>query len=479
MVERHPRDAAASFCTQCGIPLPRDARFCPSCGRAVTSLVVDDVEPAPHAPHDAERPRPVASRRASHAPAHGAAVATRGWRDQVPGLAVLGVFLAVGLGVWVTILRPSARTSTAPSRQAPPPETAGALPPGHPPMTLPDEAKKFIAGLVEKANAAPKDVTTWKNLAQVQSRASEMDPTYGAAAIESYKHVLGVAPDDEEALRGLANLYYDSQQFGAAAEQYERYLRVHPDDPSARTDLATTYLYQRQFDRAVATYQDVIKAHPDFVQAHFNLGLAYEAMGKHDDALATLEVARGLATDEQTRSQIARVAAELKNPTRPRGGAGAGGAAGAAGAGPMAPGGMPAGAMPQGAAPGDVAGSMPSAGGAMGQGAGPMGATSNDAAAAAAIANATDFKSGVEGALHAHPIIGPKISAIEWPTATTARVKLAGFPLDQMPEFARNLFRARLETILDDAKTKFGTTAETAIDLVDADKGTTMEHITH
>ena len=70
-------------------------------------------------------------------------------------------------------------------------------------------------------------------------------------------------------------------------------------------------------------------------------------------------------------------------------------------------------------------------------------------------------------------------SAIEWPTATTARVKLAGFPLDQMPEFARNLFRARLETILDDAKTKFGTKEETAIDLVDADKGTTMEHITH
>ena len=461
MVERH-RDAAPGFCTQCGTSLPGDARFCPSCGRVVT-VAVDDVEPPPR-PRDAERSRSAASRRAPHAPARPVEVGPRGWREQLPGLVVLGVFLAVGLGLWATILRPAARTSTAPSRQAPP-ETAGggALPPGHPPMTLPDEAKKFIAGLVEKAKAAPNDVAAWKNLAQVQSRASEMDPTYGAAAVESYKHVLSIAPEDEDALRGLANLYYDSQQFASAAEQYEHYLRVHPDDPNARTDLATTYLYERQFDRAVATYQEVIKAHPDFVQAHFNLGLAYEAMGKHDDALASLEVARGLATDEQTRSQIARVAAELKNPTRPRGGpAGAGG--------PMAPGGMPGGAMPEGESADEIVSSMPQ---------GSMGATSNDAAAAEAIAKASDFKSGVEGALRVHPIIGPKIGTIEWPTPITARVTLNGFPLDQMPEFARNLFRARLETILDDAKTKFGTTGETAIDLVDAAKGTTMEHITH
>ena len=468
MVERHPRDtAAANFCTACGLALPRDARFCPNCGRALTSLVVDDIEPA-RPPRDAERPRSAPSRRGSQAPPHAAAVASRGWRDQLPGLVVLSAFLAIGLALWMTILRPAARTSTAPSRP-PSTETAGELPPGHPPTTLPDEAKKFIAGLVEKANAAPNDVTTWKTLAQVQSRAAEMDPSYGVTAVESWKHVLGIAPDDEDAMRGLANLYYDSQQFAAAAEQYEHYLRIHPDDPSARTDLATTYLYQRQFDRAVATYKDVIKAHPDFVQAHFNLGLGYEAMGKHEEALAELEVARGLATDEQTRSQIERVAAELKNPTRARSGIGS-----------SEPGALPQGApgpMPPGA-PGAMAGAMPPAGGATGQ-VMPPGATSNDAAAAAAIAKAPDFKRAVEGALRAHPIMGPKIAAIEWPTPTTARVKLNGFPIESMPEFARKLFRARLETILDDAKTKFGTTGETAIDLVDAGNGKTMEHVTH
>jgi hypothetical protein len=51
--------------------------------------------------------------------------------------------------------------------------------------------------------------------------------------------------------------------------------------------------------------------------------------------------------------------------------------------------------------------------------------------------------------------------------------------MQAMPDFARNLFRARLETILDDAKTKHGVTAECAIELVDAASGAAMETVTH
>jgi predicted TPR repeat methyltransferase len=432
MVEGLPVDASGrNFCTQCGARLPRDARFCPGCGRAIVSLVVDDTEP-PRA--FATTPLPAA----------------RGWREQALGLAVLAVFLAVGLGLWVTILRPGTHTSSAPSRQAP--AETGGMPAGHPPTTLPDEAKKFIAGLVEKAAAAPDDVAAWKSLAQVQARAAEVDPSYAAAAVDSYKHVLGLAPDDDEAIHGLANLYYDRQEFAAAAEQYERYLKAHPDDPSVRTDLATTYLYQRQFDRAVATYQEVITAHPDFLQAHFNLGLAYEAMGKRDQALASLATARGLATDEPTRAQIDKITAQLKGePARgprmgPAPGAGADGG-GSTGAGAAA------------------SGARPDAGGA--------------APGSSAMAQATDFRGAVEAGLRGHPILGPKITAIDWPSPTQARVSIANFPMQSMPEFARNLFRARLETILDDAKTRFGTTGETSIDLVDATSGASMEHVAH
>ncbi|MBI3770650.1 MAG: tetratricopeptide repeat protein [Deltaproteobacteria bacterium] len=421
MVERLPVDAPGrNFCTQCGARLPRDARFCAGCGRAIVSLVVDDIEP-PRASATIPLPSP--------ASATTPLPAARGWREQALGLTVLAVFLAVGLGLWVTILRPGTHTPSAPSRQAP--AETGGMPAGHPPTTLPDEAKKFIAGLVEKAAAAPDDVGAWKSLAHVQARAAEVEPSYAAAAVDSYKHVLGLAPDDDEAIHGLANVYYDRQEFAAAAEQYERYLHAHPDDPSVRTDLATTYLYQRQFDRAVDAYQEVIKAHPDFLQAHFNLGLAYEAMGKRDQALASLATARGLATDEPTRTQIDKITAQLK--------------------------GEPARGPRMGPAPGTVA----------------------DGAGSAAVAQASDFRGAVEAGLRAHSILGPKITAIDWPSPTQARVSVANFPMQSMPDFARNLFRARLETILDDAKTRFGTTGETSIDLVDAASGASMEHVTH
>jgi tetratricopeptide (TPR) repeat protein len=420
MVEQLPAGApTAIYCTHCGTRRAPDARFCAGCGRPVTSLVVDDPE-----------------RYAAAAPA-------RGWREQALGLVVLTLFLAAGLALWVTILRPGERTSSAPSRQAPPPADTAEMPAGHPPPTLPDEAKKFVASMVEKAEAAPNDVGAWKSVAQVQERAAEIDPSFAAAAVESYKHVLGLAPDDEDAIRGLANTYYDQQQFSNAAEQYERYLRAHPDDPSVRTDLATAWLYQRKFDRAVDAYQQVITAHPEFMQAHFNLGLAYEAMGKHDQALASLATARGLAPDDQTRNQIDHVTAQLK---------------GDLGARNVAPGAV---AGADGTAGGMPAGNAPPAGGS------------------AAIAQATDFRGAVEAGLRAHSILGAKITAIEWPAPTQARVLLANFPMQSMPESARNLFHARLETILDDAKTRFGTSGETAIDLVDAGSGETMEHVTH
>ncbi|HEY2387545.1 MAG TPA: tetratricopeptide repeat protein [Candidatus Binatia bacterium] len=426
-----------NFCSQCGARVESNARFCSSCGHALApASAAAAAAPAP-------APRPSAPPAPPPAP--------RGWREQLPGLVVLAVFLAAGLGVWVTILRPGTSAPAAPTRPAAQ-EASGGMPAGHPPTTLPDEAKKFIATVEEKAKAAPDDVSAWKTLAQVQARAGEIDPAFGTAAIDSYQHVLKLAPDDEDAIRGLGNVYYDQQKYAEAAAQYERYLAKHPDDPSTRTDLATTYLYQRQFDRAVGAYQEVIKAHPDFLQAHFNLGLAYEAMGKREEAMASLAKARGLATDEQTRGQIDRVTAQLKGE--------AGGARMAEGA-PLAP--ASGGTAPQGG-PG---GGRPAAGPAA------------PASGGAAATQGTDFKSAVEAGLRAHPILGPKITAIEWPKPTTAVVRVANFPMQSMPEFARNLFHSRLETILDDAKTRFPTDGETAIDMVDASSGQTMEHVTH
>ncbi|MEB2283485.1 MAG: hypothetical protein B6D46_06925 [Polyangiaceae bacterium UTPRO1] len=409
--------SAARFCTACGERLQPAARFCASCGQA-----------------------------AGAAPAAAASL-----REQLPGLAVLVFFLAAGLLVWIGVLQPGPATSSAPGRGRSAAAGAGGaeMPSDHPPVGLPEEAKKFVAELAEKADAAPQDVAAWKSLAQVQARAAEMEPSYGDQALASWQHVLAIAPDDGDAIRGLGNLYYDQRKFDLAAKQYQRYLVKNPGDASVRTDLATAYLYQRQIDKAIAGYQQAIASQPTFLQAHFNLGLAYEANGERDKALASLDRARELATDDDTRERIDRVKTQLA--ATPPGAA----AANIANAG-NAPGAPPADAPP-------------SEGGAA---APPVGADEAPAAAG------KDFPSQVEAQLRAHQILGPKIREIEWPDPARARVLVADFPMAGMPEFARNMFRARLESILADAKQKFGVTDARTIEIVDAASGSTMETVT-
>ncbi len=407
MAEKATTEGDTRFCARCGTRLQPSARFCSKCGHEL----------------------------GEGAPGAGA----RSLRDQMPGLAVLASFLVIGLVIWFTVLRPGEPTATAPRRSAPGPVPEGAaagMPPGHPPLTLPPEAQEFIAQLTAKAEAAPNDASAWKNLAQVQLRASQIDPSYGAKAIESYRRALAVAPEDTETLRALGNTYYDQERYAAAVEQYERYLAKVPDDPNVRTDLGTAYLYQRQVDRAIEVYGEVIKAHPEFAQAHFNLALAYEAKGERAKALASLAVARSLTPDEESRARIDRVVSQLKGaPT------------------PGAPGGAPA-----------------------------MGAAAPDGGgrpAAAAASAATDFQGAVEAALRNHQIIGPKVTDIEWPDATHARVVLSSFPVDAMPDFVRDLVRTRLEAILDEAKAKYGVSEPGTIELVDASRGAAVETVTH
>jgi tetratricopeptide (TPR) repeat protein len=411
-------EATPNFCAQCGARLPAGARFCPGCGATAAGSVAASGSAGP-----------------------------RTLREQMPGLLVLAAFLAVGLGLWVSVLRSGAPEATAPRPPGPPPaasEGGEQLPGDHPPIGLTAEAERFIAQLTAKAEAAPTDAAAWRNLAQVQARAAALDPSYGARAVESFRHLLNLTRDDADSVRSLANVYYDQKRYADAAAQYERYLQLRPDDPNVRTDLGTTYLYQQELDRAVATYEDVIAKHPDFLQAHFNLGLALEAKGDHERAQAAIAKARSLATDDGTRERIDKVSAELKGWRPPPGGAG-----------------QAAGAEPAAAPPPAPAGA------------------GTGAAAAPTLPPAADYRAEVERSLRAHQILGPKIASIEWPDGDTrARVLVREFPMQSMPEHIRNLFRARLETMVYDAKEQHDVSGERSIEVVDAATGKVMDTAT-
>lgn len=393
------------FCPQCGSKQQPGWQFCPRCGTGL------DLEGEP-ARQRGTRPSPL------------------------PGLLVFSVLVLAGIGAWTQILAPKTRSGPPGSPSAgpgAPAVDAGELPEGHPQIAIPEDVKTFIANLAAEAEQKPDDATTWGRLSQVQYRAAQIDSSYYAAALKSFRHVLDIAPDDPEAIRGVANIQYDLGDYQSALPQFERYLRLRPDDAGAQTDLATVRLHLGEVERAIGEYRRIIAANPPFVQAHYNLGVALHQVGDNEGALAAFRKAREVATDASVRERIDRVVAQLQP--------GAATPVAEAAAPPPAP-----------AAPGAPAAGTPPAPG-------------------------SSFQESIERFFRTHEIVGPKLVRIEWPAPLTARVVLRDFPMTAMPPFARTKFTGRITDALRQAKNASGTTGAAEVDLVDAATDKVMDTV--
>jgi cytochrome c-type biogenesis protein CcmH/NrfG len=354
---------AARFCPACGTKTLAAAKFCIECGNPLAA---------------------------------GARTATASRHRPTAGVTMLGAFLVTGLAIWTAILspeppRPGPGASARPAASNAP--TAAELPEGHPttPIALPAEVKAFIADLDKKAQQNPRDVAAWMKLAQVNARASQLDPSYEEPARIAFAHVVDLDPKNADGLQGLANIYYDRNAHKEAIPIYERYLELRPDDASARTDLGTMYLYAGDAARSIATYQDVIKRSPSFLQAHYNLAVTYHREGRDKEALASLQTARGLATEDKVRRQIDEMIATLA-----------------------------------GTPPPPVAAAKPADG------------------ASPASAGRSPFQAAVEQAFRDHPIMGPRIARFDWQDAGSGRVVVDNFPMAAMPPAVRDQFLGRL-----------------------------------
>lgn len=383
------------FCPQCGAKTVPQANFCAACGEALPGSERKTAKRTP----------------TSFAPS---------WGTLGPGFAVLSLYLVIGTGLWVFVLRsqpfPSAATPAGEGQAS----TGGStLPQDHPQVSLPDEAKKLLAELVEKANATPQDLKTWKTLAEAQSRAARVDSSYRSAALSSYRHVLELAPDDLDALRGVGNVYYDFEEYAKATEYYQKYLTLNPEDPSVRTDLGTMYLYTNDMDRAIAEYQAVLAKKPEFFQAHFNLGIAYQEKGEPDKARESLARAKALTADKNIQDRIDQVLAQFGGTPSP---------------------------TPAVASPADPRHSL--------------------------------FQQAVEKLFRGHEIMGPRISRIEWLAPAEAQVFFQNFPMAAMPPEVRERFLGKLRMQVTEAKSANGIGGPAKIELIDADTKQVMETIT-
>ncbi len=472
------------FCPQCGAPLTAGARFCVECGRAL------------------QGGSPAGGRSPDHR--------TRGdlSLSNIPiTTAFVGVFLAitiVGLGAagWIMLGTPNVMRGItgapgqAPSNSVSAPEQGsaaanggasggeasapaqtqgGQLPPGHPKIELPTEARTFIDKVERDARAKPNDVVLWTRFGAVAMRAAMLDDSYYAKAEEAYGHVLKLSPDNLDALRGIGDIDYDKKNYDQAVAAYEHYLKRRPNDPEVRTDLGTMYLYTGNADQAVVQYQKAIKAKPGFYQAYFNMGVAYAEQNQADKANAALAQALKLAPDENAKSQVRELIARISGapngaPAPTAGGAGAAEAAAPAPPTPAAP----APAASSAAASTGTAPAAPASPAAAIAAAGDAGA----AAAGASAAPATTFHGAIEQMVRSIPFAGPKVGAVQWPDQLKARVMMEDFPMDQMPPFAKDKFLSDLKDGIDSAKKQYGVSGKVEVDIVDGVSGNVMQTMT-
>ncbi len=82
-------------------------------------------------------------------------------------------------------------------------------------------------------------------------------------AIETYRRLLKIAPQNSEGRRGLADNALWSHDYSAAAAGYRKILTQTPDDLTVRTQLAAALLGGAHFSEAIADYAALLEQQPD------------------------------------------------------------------------------------------------------------------------------------------------------------------------------------------------------------------------
>ena len=232
------------ICPRCGESLPATLHVCDACGCDLSAARSRAVTPP-------AKPRTKGS---TKGPAK---------RDAIPGIAWLLLVVGLAVGGMVGFALHSAIGPRAESG-------------------MPQGPADIMAGAQEApaAGSAP---------AQMPGPVMQM--------VQGYKQALAKNPKDLDALVGLANLEFDSQQWAHAIDYYSRALAIDGKNADVRVDRAIAYHATGQNDLAKKELARVIREKPDHKNAWLNLGVVNRELGDRAGAIKAWE--RYLEMDPQ------------------------------------------------------------------------------------------------------------------------------------------------------------------------------------
>ena len=112
-----------------------------------------------------------------------------------------------------------------------------------------------------------------------------------------YQHVLGIDPQNADALHLLGVSVYQSEQYDIAINLITQAIQIDSTKPLFFTNLGNAFQKQGKLEQSAQAYQKAIQIQPDYAEAYFNLGNSLREQGKLMESTQALQKAIQIQPD--------------------------------------------------------------------------------------------------------------------------------------------------------------------------------------
>ncbi len=123
---------------------------------------------------------------------------------------------------------------------------------------------------------------------------------------------LGADQNNPKELALLGDKYFEGGNFNQAIEIYKRVLELDPNDVDTYNDLGLAYLYTKKTDLAVEALNKGIAVMPSFQRIRLSLGFVLMSSGRNQEAKAALEKTAELDPNSTVGKEAKRMADSIR-----------------------------------------------------------------------------------------------------------------------------------------------------------------------
>jgi Tfp pilus assembly protein PilF len=136
------------------------------------------------------------------------------------------------------------------------------------------------------------DETRLATLALCYQHIKEFD-----AAIDGYKRVLAIRPDNSEAYNNMGIAFKDQGKLQEAIEAYKKALAIKPDSFEVYINMGNALQSKGKLEEAIEAYKKALAIKPDDSDAYNNMGNALKRKGKLEEAIEAYKKALVIKAD--------------------------------------------------------------------------------------------------------------------------------------------------------------------------------------